>query len=226
MIYVAIGDIHGCLDQLKALWDKVDLYLKEFHPGIRAKIVFLGDYVDRGPDSKGVVQYLIDLKKQNDYDFIFLKGNHEDMLLSKYESFIHYGLETLKSYDVDLDKYVKDEISNWMPREHLDFYNNLTLYYKDDDAHLFFCHGGINQDTDLDNQNEETLLWARVRGDYDKLGKWKVVHGHIPSNFEMLNHRINLDTACVFGGALTAIILDTNAKTWLLCSVDGLKKER
>src|SRR5215510_12710752 len=122
-----IGDIHGCERELRCLIDKLPLAQGD-------RLVFLGDYIDRGPNSCGVVSYLIELPKQlSSIEFIFLKGNHEDMFLSFLgiggnhgDMFlINGGRATLASYGVKSEKPAAAEIFSILPPEHLTFYQQL-----------------------------------------------------------------------------------------------------
>jgi serine/threonine protein phosphatase 1 len=237
MINVAIGDIHGCIDQLKDLWNKILIELSDKryrnHP---KRIIFLGDYIDRGPDSKAVVQFLIDIENNSpvDFRFVFLKGNHEQMMLERMDSFvIHGGFQTLQSYNVSVEQFASDNKFTWMPLDHKIFYDNLKIHFYDRDNDLFFVHGGIDDsavEVDLKNQAEDTLLWMRTQVDYRNIGDVRVVHGHTPKfSVEILPHRINIDTACVFGGRLTAAIFKTEYdgyETIKFVEVDGLQSRK
>lgn len=126
---VAIGDIHGCVQSLKALWKKLEPYKDHTH-------VFIGDYIDRGPDSKGVVDFLLEV--QDERESVFLKGNHELMLLNSLSTvnkkhwILNGGQTTLDSYNI--------EYAHGLPDNHLEFYLGLKLYYETDD--YFFVHAG------------------------------------------------------------------------------------
>src|ERR671923_509758 len=126
-----IGDIHGCLDELGHLIEGLPLA-----PGDR--LVFLGDYIDRGPDSKGVVSFLLELEKDPAaYELVFLKGNHEDMLLSFLglsgqhgDMFLYNGGKaTLRSYGFSKADSPSEEAVSGIPPAHLDFYKRLSSYY-------------------------------------------------------------------------------------------------
>lgn len=191
MIY-AIGDIHGCLDPLRGLMDQLRLFDDD-------EVVFVGDYVDRGPDSKGVIDYLLTLRGR----YTFLMGNHErmflDFLQGKDRSLFLYngGAATLESYG-GLGR---------IPAAHLDFLNRLHLYYETDD--YLFVHGGIRPGVPLQEQDPKDLLWIREEfyaypGRYPKT----VVFGHTPMREVLMEEdRIGIDTACVYGNKLTCLIL-------------------
>jgi serine/threonine protein phosphatase 1 len=201
----AIGDIHGSLDKLKSL---VEACL-EHADGRDMRLVFLGDYIDRGPDSAGVVRLLMSLQLELQERLIALKGNHEAWALALLDGEAEVspwlrngGGETLASYAA---KDVGD-----LPRAHLDWMRSLRLFY--DDGRRFFVHAGIDPDKPLDAQEEDALLWIREPfltdgRDYGRL----VVHGHTPLTGEkpdLRSNRLNLDTAAVFGGPLTAALFD------------------
>lgn len=191
MIY-AIGDIHGCLDPLRRLMEKIRLSEAD-------ELVFIGDYIDRGPDSKGVIDYLLTLRGR----YTFLMGNHERMFLDflqgndRYLFLYNGGTETLESYG-GVGK---------IPAAHLDFLNRLLLYYETDD-HLF-VHGGIRPGIPIQEQDSKDLLWIREEfyaypGRYPKT----VVFGHTPMREVLMeSDRIGIDTACVYGNKLTCLIL-------------------
>lgn len=208
MITYAIGDIHGCLDKLHEL-------VQHCHAdaaGRPSKFVFLGDYIDRGPDSRGVIQFLIELQRERAEQDIFLKGNHEDLLLTAADSDLfedrwldNGGIQTLESYGV----YSAQDI----PGDHLQWLRQLRLFY--DDGQRFFVHAGVDPDRPLDQQQEHDLLWIREpflssQKDFGRL----VVHGHTPLREgvpDLRANRLNLDTGAVFGGPLTAAVFVSGA---------------
>ncbi len=211
MIY-AIGDIHGCLAALKDLLARLPLKPED-------ELVFLGDYIDRGPDSKGVVEYLLKNKKPN---WKFLKGNHEQMLLEWLGSpsnmtsanwLLNGGYQTLQSY-VPAQKM--DELrgegahmilQSHIPTAHVEFFNSLLLTYETPE--YYFCHAGVNLDRPLGAQDQDDLLWIRRKFIEDPRPTPKlVVYGHSPiENVDLSRDRINIDTGCVYGGTLTALFL-------------------
>lgn len=197
---IAIGDIHGCIKELIGLLHRID-------PKPEDQLVFLGDYIDRGPESKGVVEYLLDLK--NDFpDTIFLMGNHERMFLDFLDDIdrlafmINGGTMTLKSY--------QDGEKVRIPQHHIDFIRNLSLTHETE-GHIF-VHAGLKQGIPLDQQQEQDLLWIRgdfLNRDFD-FGK-VVVHGHSPCEKpDLTPHRIGLDTGAVYGRYLTGC--DVNSR--------------
>ncbi len=217
MLY-AVGDIHGEVELLEELLEKLPSKKDD-------RFVFVGDYVDRGSDSKGVVELLIDFSKQR--DCVFLLGNHESMFLDfigwKAEEYfagdaflMNGGDRTLASYGY-FEMLEPDQEKFKLPRSHQKFYKNLRLHYLDGD--YLFVHAGIGRDllgeTDVDFAMEkahpEDLLWDRGAIDRPhKLGL-TVVYGHTPSpDFEVrwnTPFSIGIDTGAVYGGYLTAIRL-------------------
>ncbi len=149
-----IGDIHGCLDELVLLLEGIPL-----EPADR--LVFLGDYVDRGPDSRAVISYLIHRQRSRSEEMIFLKGNHEDMFLSylgfpgKYGDMFLYngGGATLASYGATPHNQAGADILLVIPPEHIKFLKELRPYYITD---AYLCvHAGINPQKALEEQAEE-----------------------------------------------------------------------
>ena len=198
----AIGDIHGCFDKLRSLMDKIDIDID------RDIIVFLGDYIDRGPSSFEVVEYLIDLKKHFRKS-VFLKGNHEEMLekyLSGYNKLaflVNGGQETLESYMKQSYIFGASPI----PHEHLEFFESLLLFYETDN--YIFVHAGLKENVPLEMQEPFDLLWIRnsfIRSDYD-FGKL-VIFGHTPFPEPLVQpNKIGIDTGAVYGNKLTCIEL-------------------
>jgi len=192
---LAIGDIHGCRDLL-------DLLLKKVAPTAADRMIFLGDYIDRGPDSCGVVERLLEL--QNKFpDTAFLRGNHEQMLLDFLSGEDHLmfllngGNATLESYEKNADgKPV-------IPKEHLAFFNNLQSHFIFGD--FIFVHAGLRPGVPIDQQEEYDMLWIRgefINSDYD-WGK-TVVFGHSPqSQVLKRSNMIGLDTGAVYSNCLT-----------------------
>ncbi|UCH20529.1 MAG: serine/threonine protein phosphatase [Deltaproteobacteria bacterium] len=198
----AIGDIHGRYDKLIALMDKIDADFES------DTIVFLGDYIDRGPNSFEVVDYLVKLKKQYP-DIVFLKGNHEDMLenylsgVDRMTYLINGGQQTLDSY-LSRSRNPQEPL---IPNEHLAFYSSLLLYYETE--HYIFVHAGLKKNVSLENQKLEDLLWIRgqfiqTKHDFGKL----VVFGHTPLPEPLLQpNKIGIDTGAVYGNKLTCVRL-------------------
>ena len=170
----AIGDIHGCLDKLEALMGMLDI---DFG---KDTLLFVGDYIDRGPRSKDVVDYMIDLGRQHDH-VVCLKGNHE-FLLKRYLEGTQSHMFLANGGDTTLESYMRtggDLGEQPIPSNHLAFFDSLSHYYETDD--YVFVHGGLKPGVDLDKQQEWDMLWIRdefIYSDYD-FGK-RVVFGHTP----------------------------------------------
>jgi serine/threonine protein phosphatase 1 len=199
----AIGDLHGCMDKLSEI-------IRRCHDdaaGRSMRYVFLGDYVDHGPDSQGVVQFLIELQRTHPDRDVFLKGNHEDLILAAADSDLfegrwldNGGIQTLESYELTTAAEI--------PGDHLDWLRRLPLFF--DDGQRFFVHAGVHPDRPLDRQDEDDLLWIRKpfllsEKDYGRL----VVQGHTPTPNGLPDqrpNRLNIDTGAVYGRSLTAAV--------------------
>ncbi len=208
---IAIGDIHGCLDKLR------DLIHHRIKPTSKDKLIFLGDYIDRGSDSAGVVEFLIDLKSEFPKT-ILLKGNHEVLMInanSDYEDQAGYsniwmlngGRATINSYWKIFNSY--NDKMKLLIAKHFELFNSLPLFYETD-TH-YFCHAGIFPGTSLSEQVEEDLLWIRdmflaSKDDHGKI----IVHGHtITDSVQIKSNRIGLDTGAFTGQPLSAIDVDS-----------------
>ncbi len=200
---IAIGDIHGCRVALEGL-------LELIAPAPDDMIVTLGDYVDRGPDSKGVVDVLIDLGERT--HLIPLLGNHEEMMMDvirkrtpHHEWLKHGGVDTLDSYHFDGDL-------NLLPPEHEEFFDSLGDYFEADD--FFFTHAAYDPNVPLRQQTPDLLRWHPLThgmpGPHQN-GKTAVVGHTANRDGEIMDvgHLICLDTYCYGGGWLTAMDLNS-----------------
>jgi serine/threonine protein phosphatase 1 len=186
---LAVGDIHGCLEPLRRL-------LHLIQPKTQDTLVFLGDYVDRGPNSRGVIDFLLAFARLFPQS-VFLKGNHEAMFLDylhggpKVPFLQNGGISTLASY------------AQGVPPEHREFLQKLPLYHQTEN--FIFVHAGLRPALPLFEQREEDLLWIRdefLDSDYD-WGK-TIVFGHTPWPTPLLqDRRIGVDTGAVYGRILT-----------------------
>jgi len=197
----AVGDIHGCFNKLTALMEKIDIEWG------RDKLIFLGDYIDRGPDSFEVVEYLIGLKTRHP-DIVFLKGNHEEMFENYLSGNNRLGYLSDGGQQT-LDSYIKHRKAAAfpVPEEHLDFFRSLVLFHETD--HYIFVHAGLEKGLPLEKQDPEVLLWIRnpfVRSKAD-FGK-RVVFGHTPFLDPLVEaNKIGIDTGAVFNNRLTSVRL-------------------
>lgn len=219
----AIGDIHGRADLLSAMLDAITEDCGDIS---KAQLIFLGDYVDRGEDSRGVIDQLIKLS-QSKTDTVFLKGNHEASMLDFLkdpEDLPHWlnwgGLETAESYGVDTalpNELLANELRKNMPAEHLKFLKSLSLNHQEGD--YLFVHAGIRPGAPLEEQTEEDMLWIRSRfhnAPVSDRPDFVVVHGHTPEEKPQdAGWRINVDTGACYGGPLTAVVLEGKER-WFL----------
>lgn len=201
---IVIGDVHGCYNELKALVG--GLITKNAYNHKKDKLIFLGDYIDRGEDSRSVVRFIRGLQEEYKWDVVALMGNHEDMAIEyfsgeNYPSWVYNGYEsTLKSYDGYHDELMDD--LEWMKR--------LPLYYEDDN--YVYVHAGINKNLPMNKQSKNTLLWAREEfiNDITKYDK-RVIFGHTPKYLEpyySYGDDICIDAGCVYGGSLIALVIE------------------
>ena len=198
----AVGDIHGCLDKLLSLMEIIDIDFE------KDTLAFIGDYIDRGPNSKDVVDYLIDLGRREP-GVIFLKGNHE-LMLENYLSGTDKFTFLFNGGQATLDSYLKGGYGaedNPIPATHLDFFDNLRLYYETDK--YIFVHAGLKENISLEEQDEWDMLWIRedfIYSDFD-FGK-RVIFGHTPFREPLiLDNKIGIDTGAVYGNKLTCVEL-------------------
>ncbi len=217
----AIGDIHGCDRQLGEMHGKIAADLAA-RPVADHRIIHVGDYADRGPNSKGVIERLVTMTAA-DTRVICLRGNHDQMLAdfladaSAGDIFlINGGGETLASYGVAPGRFpisenlaaLRSELEQQMPATHRSFIEGLPLCVRF--ADYFFCHAGIRPGVPLDRQDPEDLIWIRdafLTDDSDH--GVVVVHGHTPMPApEVRPNRINIDTGLVYGGSLTCLALE------------------
>ena len=214
-----MGDIHGRLDLLEAAVTAIRADAK----GGLATVIFLGDYIDRGPDSRGVVEFMMRVTAAPDSPFICLRGNHEQMLVDAYHSrrsdmilrWMSYGGgETLVSYGGS-----GRPNPSIVPAEHIAWMEQLPNFATDD--HRVYVHAGLNPGTPLDAQDEAACMGIRerfLRAEPDEL-PGHVVHGHTPTwadkpdaaEPELLSHRTNLDTGAYETGVLSVGVFDPDA---------------
>lgn len=225
----AIGDIHGCLGQLEALHRAI-LEDAEGAPE-RRLLVYLGDYVDRGADSRRVIDCLLQPPPAG-FERVLIKGNHEDFMLQVLEDksvflpwLMNGGDATCRSYGLeptappdgcdDLLAWLQRALTEALPPPHRAFLEALSLHHVEGD--YYFCHAGIRPGVALEAQTAEDLMWIRdpfltSRNDHGKV----VVHGHTPvPDPETRTNRIGIDTGACYGGKLTALVLDGHEQRFL-----------
>jgi diadenosine tetraphosphatase ApaH/serine/threonine PP2A family protein phosphatase len=200
----AIGDIHGCPDELRAI-------LKAIAPVQGDTVVFVGDYVDRGPSARDVVEMALDLEK-GPAECVFLKGNHEDMMMSYLgkpgnygESFLfNGGIATLDSYGLREDDL--ENAAERLPDTHMDFMSRLSVSYLR--PPYLFVHAGIQPTRQLEEQQTEDMLWIRQEFIFNPHRiDATVVFGHTPMRGVMIDlpYKLGIDTGLVYGGKLTCV---------------------
>lgn len=193
-----IGDIHGCLESLKRLMDRV-----KWQPD-QDRLIFLGDYIDRGPDSKGVIDFLLQLMRESE-NVQCLMGNHESMFLDFLSGvdmstfLINGGEDTLRSYYFDGETVI--------PPEHIHFLKNLQILLELQD----YCtvHAGLMPGLGIKDQSIDDMIWIREPFIYSKydFGK-KIIFGHtVFYDPLVMDNKIGLDTGAVYGNKLTCLEL-------------------
>jgi serine/threonine protein phosphatase 1 len=210
----AIGDIHGCLAQLVALHEAIEADLAA-RPVAAPLLVHIGDYVDRGPDSAGVIERLRHGPPIAGLPTVNLKGNHEQTMIEALAGeraagtdwLFHGGKAALASYGLDPDA-PRGAWRAAVPEAHLVFLNGLTMMHRE--GGYLFAHAGIRPGIRLEQQAPEDLL--RIRQPFlfteQDLGV-VVVHGHTPVKTPVVRrNRIGIDTGAVFGGRLTCVVLE------------------
>jgi serine/threonine protein phosphatase 1 len=226
----AIGDIHGRADLLAALLHDIESDATQSPHARRPALVFLGDYVDRGPDSRGVVEMLLHALPRG-FDAHFLKGNHEALLLDFLEDpsgldqwLANGAAPTFASYGVDVAALVRARAApgTWrrallagLAEGHRRFFEHLELAVSYGD--YLFVHAGVRPGVPLDAQDPHDLVW--IRGEFLRSGAdfgKIVVHGHTPLAVpEIRANRIGIDTGAVFTNRLTALRLEDGSRRLL-----------
>jgi serine/threonine protein phosphatase 1 len=225
--FYVIGDIHGRLDALDRIVDEIHRDMIS-HGVANATSVTLGDYIDRGPDSRAVLDRLA--RNPFPTPYVALRGNHEWIL----EAFLSDpslarqwrelgGLETLHSYDVAVDRVMvgrgfeaaAEALRSAIPQEHFDFLSSLESSFLVGD--FFLCHAGVRPGVALAQQSINDLLW--IRGEFlsSKANFGKIViHGHTPVEWpDILPNRINIDTGAYLTGRLTCLVLDRGVRRFI-----------
>jgi diadenosine tetraphosphatase ApaH/serine/threonine PP2A family protein phosphatase len=204
--FFIVGDIHACPQELETLLMSLMLQRED-------RVVFLGDYIDRGPDARAVVDLLLSMKADAVCQLTFLKGNHEDMFLDflgfpgRYgETFLfNGGAPTVKSYGLSRFAVGKDAAAE-LPQTHLDFYCALETVYANGDT--LCVHAGLNPVRSFDKQTEEERLWIRQEFILQPHNfPYTIVFGHTPHREVLfdLPYKVGIDTGLVYGGKLSCL---------------------
>lgn len=186
-----IPDIHGCALTLKTLIEN------QIKPNKNDHLIFLGDYIDRGPDSKGVIDYIMEMQR-NEYNITVLLGNHEDYCVRAYDEdlkskgFLGFrkrsaiqrewemygGTQTLDSFDAESPRDI--------PVEYIDWMRNLEYYIEVDS--FIIVHAGLNFKEEDPFTDKRAMIWIRdFKVDSEKISNKKVIHGHVPVNLEFID---------------------------------------
>lgn len=224
---ISIGDIHGCITELKTLIEKIS-------PTDKDLLIFLGDYIDRGEDSKATIEYLLELSSK--FKCAFIRGNHDSMFLSFLglggsmgEFFpVNGGKKTLHDYglkDIEISWAKRGDrraIFEKIPPSHIEFFNKTILYVETEDE--FYSHAGFDpwSDEPYNKQSESQYTWTRERflnfTHLTKLNKY-VIHGHTPNHYgyavcDEQERKVNLDSCCYETGILSALVLEKDKKNY------------
>ena len=235
--HYVLGDIHGRAKLLEQVLDFIRIdhqkaQSKGAPPG-KSMLICLGDYVDRGENSAGVIDLLSDFSAE--FDCVFLKGNHEEMMLDFVDGLsdgvrwlTNGGIETLEGYAIspkvikalinsDITKAARTAMKLMIPASHLEFLRSLVTHYQSGD--YYFAHAGINPDLTLAQQRPEDLLWVRKpflasENTFEKI----IVHGHTPTKNARPSfgpQRIGIDTKAYASNRLTCLILEGDQRTYM-----------
>ena len=220
---IAIGDIHGCYKTFRRLIED------EIQPGKGDTVYLVGDYIDRGPDSKKVLEYIIQLIN-NGYDIQGVRGNHEEILIDAYtdqtsEKFLLWMMngaeDTLLSYGIESFDKMGSASLNELPEEHISFIKKLPYYIELDD--FIIVHAGINYQAEEPYKDYKSMVWCRdCQNDLQQSGGRTIIHGHTPIPLSEIENsalkpdktQVNMDAGCVYSefpgmGNLAALNLDT-----------------
>lgn len=226
-VFFAIGDIHGCVNTLRSLVEKVDEEVKKYE---KAKVVFLGDYVDRGPHSFEVIEFLANRKATT--DDVFLLGNHD---LEFHNSAKHgYSYDYYMSCNdvatrLSYDRKGYDIFADFhdIPENHLDFFAGLWLFYDTEDA--FFVHAGVDPYKELLDQNINDYIWIRApflnhMGPFAKT----IVHGHSITSNGKVNfdgRKISVDTGVWKNDTLSCAVIQGGKLIDVITQLGGYQEK-
>jgi serine/threonine protein phosphatase 1 len=222
-----VGDIHGRLDCLIRAHDSIDHDRRQGSSSTLCSEIYLGDYIDRGPDSSGVIAHLIERRGQ--VDGVFLRGNHETLMEQFLDGQISFdrwrsvgGVETLLSYGYEAERLAPGQrldpafVAAQIPSEHRAFLRSLTSHHQV--GPYCFVHAGLRPNIALENQSLHDLTWIRDeflthRGDFGFI----VVHGHTAvAEVDCQPNRINIDTGAYLTNRLTVLRIDSNGPACLI----------
>jgi len=195
---IAIGDIHGHAAAFSAILDAIQLRAED-------TLVLLGDYVDRGPDSKDVLEQVIRLRQQ--FQVVALRGNHEEMMLGARDGGDNLRFWTKCGGSMALQSYGRANDVSLIPREHFDFVGGLPLVYETDNH--FFIHANYAPNWRLDEHDKKTALWLPLTESPGRhFSRKTAILGHTPQMHGKIldgGHVKCIDTGCGYGGLLTAL---------------------
>lgn len=217
-VYYAIGDVHGEADRLARLHDFI--FQDADHIGVKPFVVHLGDYVDRGPDSRGAIERILHVEKR--VETVSLRGNHEEMMLNAYDDPDYMAQWTWNGGKETMASYLRanGDRGDWremVDAAHMKWMRGLPTMFRDEARGFAFVHGGIDPAA-FPDCDAQVRLWTRSEKFFDRarwprrpeLDKLLVIHGHTPTEDarpENHPHRINVDTGAVYGGPLTCVVL-------------------
>lgn len=208
-VYYIIGDIHGHYIRLLDLYKKLEGVMTG-----RDRLLFLGDYIDRGAHSYEVIDFLVYLSRMKRVNAVFLKGNHEDMFMKYLRGEDREGIYMMNGGDATLRSYRSHRGSLEMPTHHRDFFNSLRLYHEEED--FIAVHAGLNPKIErIEAQDERDMLWIRdefFRADR-RWGK-TIIFGHTPVSYIRKGHPIyfdeerniiGIDSGVIFGNPIICL---------------------
>jgi serine/threonine protein phosphatase 1 len=216
----AIGDVHGRADLLSELFAAIDADLAD-RPPADTLHVFLGDYIDRGPESQRAIDLVI--ARCRSHETVLLKGNHETFpaqflsdpsmlgdwrVLGGFETLMSYGLRPTIDADPEEERALARRFAAALPESHVQFFGELRTSFCCGD--FFFVHAGVKPGVPLERQREEDMLWIREdflnhEADFGKM----IVHGHTPvREADFHDNRINIDTGAYATGKLTCLVIE------------------